>query len=89
MVIEKIHSLAEDWELAWGKCDQEFVTSTPFSCQRRGQGFVELDVDDSSLGNLGRSGFDGLISSSDGAYLVGFTGIKCNLLPELLAWNVF
>lgn len=49
---------------------------------------IVLNVDGSCTGNLGRSGFGGLVRRGDGSWIIGFTGfvgVSNNLLPELLA----
>ncbi|CAJ2636315.1 unnamed protein product [Trifolium pratense] len=49
---------------------------------------VKLNVDGSSLGNPGRSGYGGIIRNNVGGWLYsfsGFCGITTNLKAELLA----
>lgn len=49
---------------------------------------VKLNVDGSYLGNLGRSGYGGIIHNSSGAWLLGFSGscgFTTNLNAELQA----
>lgn len=59
---------------------------------------MKLNVDGSSIGNLGHSGFGGLIRNSLGEWIVGFSGacgVTCNMNAELhatayglkLAWD--
>lgn len=50
-----------------------------------GEDSVKLNVDGSSFGNPGRSGFGGLIRNDRGEWLAGFCGISTNLHAELLA----
>ena len=54
-------------------------------------GFVKLNVDGSSRGNLGLVGFGSLLRGADGHWIVGFHGfivVVGNLFPKLLAMCV-
>lgn len=52
------------------------------------ENYIKLNVDGSSYGNPGRSGFGGIIRNSLGEWVSGFSGfcgISTNLTAELLA----
>lgn len=53
--------------------------------------FVKINVDGSSLGNPGRSGFGGVIRNSHGEWIMGFSGfcgVTTNINSELMAIQV-
>ncbi|KAJ6420916.1 hypothetical protein OIU84_028322 [Salix udensis] len=83
-----IWRMASDSHMAWGEDMKVTKETIQILWQRPPWDFVKINVDGSSLGNLGRIGAGGLIRASTGNFLVGFTifaGVACNLLPELLA----
>lgn len=52
------------------------------------EGYIVLNVDGSSIGNLGPAGFGGIFRDNDGSWMHGFVGSighANNLLTELLA----
>jgi len=80
--------MTDDFHMAWGEDMKVTKETIQILWQRPPWDFVKINVDGSFLGNPGRIGADGLIRSSAGNFLVGFTafaGVACNLLPELLA----
>ena len=80
--------MTDDFHMAWGGDMKVTKETIQILWQRSPWDFVKINVDGSFLGNPGRIGAGGLIRSSAGNFLVGFTafaGVACNLLPELLA----
>ncbi|KAF7808414.1 Retrovirus-related Pol polyprotein from transposon TNT 1-94 [Senna tora] len=55
---------------------------------RPDQGYIKLNTDGSSIGNLGPAGMGGLFSDSNGEWLCGFSGLigkQTNMSAELMA----
>ena len=73
-IVRSIHLIAEDIIHAFGRMNFEQRNPKQISWQKPPQGVFKLNIDGSSMANLGKAGFGSVIRNVEGEWIRGWWG---------------